>query len=166
MEILDVVDENDRVIGQATKEECHNNPSLIHHTVHFALIDKGQKKVLITQRSLSKSHDAGKWCFLGEHILAGESYTKGAKRGVQEELGFSPKKLKELAHNTFHYQQQTEMIRFFAIYYEGEKIDYDQKEIIQLKWLTLEELINARADYSEMTKYWIENINWQEVLED
>ena len=38
-EILDIVNEDDEVLGQATKAECHKDPKLMHRTVHFTLID-------------------------------------------------------------------------------------------------------------------------------
>ena len=80
-EIFDVVNEKDEVIGTAPREECHSNPGLIHHTVHFTLIDRKKKRVFLTQRSFKKEHDAGKYCFLGEHMLSGESYEDALKRG-------------------------------------------------------------------------------------
>jgi isopentenyldiphosphate isomerase len=55
-EILDVIDENDNVIGTATREQCHTDPKLLHHTVHFTFIDRKNSKILLTQRSFKKKH--------------------------------------------------------------------------------------------------------------
>ncbi len=159
-EIFDVVNEKDEVVGTASREECHSNPDLIHHTVHFTLIDRKKKKIYLTQRSLEKDHDAGKYCFLGEHMLAGESYDEAVKRGVEEELGFVPNSFVELAHNIFSYQTQTEFIRFFLVDWFGEEIKWDKREMEKVLWVDVHELAEADYDYSKMTRYWIDNIDW------
>lgn len=40
IELLNVIDLNDNIIGQASRAECHQNPQLLNHTVHFTLIIK------------------------------------------------------------------------------------------------------------------------------
>ena len=164
MEYFDVVNEKDEVIGKAGREECHSNPNLIHRTIHFTLIDKSDKKIFITQRSFTKPNDAGKWCFLGEHISRGENYDEAVKRGVREELGFIPSKYKELVNHIFSYDKQTELVRFFLVDWNGEKINFDNEEIVKTDWLSPNELLKNSLDYSEMTRYWIKSVNWKEVL--
>ena len=42
-EVFDVVNENDEVVGEATRGEVHQNPDLIHRAVHIWLLnDKGE----------------------------------------------------------------------------------------------------------------------------
>ena len=41
--MFDVVNEQGEVIGRATREECHANPTLIHRTVHYTLVDRKGK---------------------------------------------------------------------------------------------------------------------------
>ena len=160
METLDIVNEKDEIIGTAPREECHQDPSIIHHTVHFTLVDPKKNKVLLSQRSFKKSHDAGKHCFFGEHVLSGESYADGIKRGVKEELGFIPKKFKELNHHIFRYQNQTELVRFFVIFWEGEKIKWDKTEMESIFWANLKELKGEKYDLFEMTRFWFKNCDW------
>lgn len=101
MKIFDVVNKDDNVIGQATREECHANLALIHHAVHLSLVDKKNKKVLLTQRSFKVKFDSGKICFPGEHVLSGKSYAEAVKRGVKEEFGVEPGFFVEGTQNFF-----------------------------------------------------------------
>lgn len=164
MEVFDVVDENDNIIGEATKKECHSNPKLIHHAVHFTLIDKSNGKIFLTQRSYKKENDPRKLCFPGEHMLKGESYKDGLKRGVKEELGLTEINFKEVGRNIFRMSNQTELIRFFLVYFSGEELKVDRSEIIDLIWLTPEDLLRGKDKYSDMTRYWVENIKWKKLL--
>lgn len=164
MEIFDLVDRNDNVIGKATRDECHSDPNKIHRTVHFTLVDRKNNKVFLTQRSFSKQTDPGKLCFLGEHMLSGETYDEGVKRGAKEELGLDISKFKEVSHNIFTFPNQTEFVRFFLIDWNGEDIKYDEHEIVSTKWLDLKTLIKQKNEYSDMTRFWIENTNWEEEL--
>lgn len=51
-EIFDVVDESDRVVGQATRAEVHRR-RLLHRAVHIVVSD-GRGNVVLQKRSLAK----------------------------------------------------------------------------------------------------------------
>lgn len=164
MEIFDLVDKNDNVIGKASRDECHSDPSKIHRTVHFTLVDREKKKVFLTQRSFSKQTDPGKLCFLGEHMLSGETYEEAVKRGAREELGIEVSTFKEVFHNIFTFPNQTEFVRFFLIDWNQENINYDKHEIISVEWVDPETLVNQKDKYSDMTRFWIESTDWEKEL--
>jgi len=103
MKYFDIVSKKDEVVGKMTAKLCHADPSLIHRVVHFTLVDPKTKNVLITQRSFDVKFDSGKWCFMGEHVLSGDSYENALKRGVKDELGLEVKKYDELGSNIFSY---------------------------------------------------------------
>jgi len=162
-EILDIIDENDNVIGTATREQCHTDPKLLHHTVHFTFLDRKNSKVLLTQRSFKKKHDGGKYCFLGEHIVAGESYIEALIRGCVEEANYKAKAFKELAHRIVSYQKESEFVKFFVIDFDGSNLEFAKDEVEQYLWIDIKDLKNIKLDISEMTKYWIDNIDWDKV---
>lgn len=164
VEIFDVIDENDQVIGQATRDECHDNPDLLHHTVGFTLFDRKTNKIFLRQRSFAKKRDAGKICFPGEHVLAGESYEAALKRGCLEELGFEPSEFKEVAHTIFRNTNESELVRFFVIYWNGEEITFDKSELENVFWVSREELESNAYDTSDMTKYWLEKAKLAQLL--
>lgn len=162
-EILDIINKNDEVIGTATREECHNNSKLMHRTVHFTLVNRSTGEILITRRSVKKTHDGGKIAFLGEHLLSGESYFVALKRGIKEELGYNISDGLELAHKIFSYDNQTELVRFFVGFCNEDNLVFDHDEIENIWWIKLKELKSLSNEVSSMTKYWIDNVKWKDV---
>jgi len=59
-EILDVVDENDNVIGQARRGEVHGNKYLIHRSVGVAVFNS-RGELFLQQRSATKDTDPLCW---------------------------------------------------------------------------------------------------------
>ena len=67
-EIFDIVDENDRVIGQAPRSECHGNPALVHRVAHV-LVFNSRGELLLQKRSQAKDIQPGKWdTILGAYV--------------------------------------------------------------------------------------------------
>jgi len=93
-EYFDVVDENDNVIGKASRNECHKK-GLMHRAVHITIINsKGQ--ILLQKRSMNKDLYKGWWIDgAAGHVDSGESYEEAARREIKEELGIDVK-LEEL----------------------------------------------------------------------
>jgi isopentenyl-diphosphate Delta-isomerase len=85
-EIFDVVDAEDRVIGQAPRSQVHAQKWL-HRAVHvFVFNTRGE--LLLQMRSAAK--DEYPLCYTSSasgHLAAGESYAEAAPRELQEELG-------------------------------------------------------------------------------
>lgn len=166
MKYFDIVTEQDEVIGKRTAVECHANPDLVHRVVHFTLVDRQNKKILISQRSFEVKFDSGKWCFMGEHVLSGETYEDAVQKGVKDELGVNCRNFSEAAHKIFSYATQTEFVRFFLVDWNGETISPSSAEIVDIKWLSQDELLAGKDTYSEMTQHWVEVINWKTFLYD
>jgi len=86
-EIFDVVDENDRIIGQATREECNRNPKLIHRAV-YVLVFNSKGELFLQKRSQTKDICPGMWSVsVSGHVDQGESYKEAALREMAEEIG-------------------------------------------------------------------------------
>ena len=87
-EIFDVVDEHDRVIGQAPRSVVHAQ-KLLHRAVHiFVFNSRGE--LLLQKRSATK--DEYPLCYTSSasgHLSAGETYETAAPRELKEELGLS-----------------------------------------------------------------------------
>ncbi len=85
-ELIDIVDANDGVVGQATRDEI-NERRLRHRIVHVLLYQPDGRLVL-QQRSARKSYLPLVWTTsAGGYVQAGESYLEGAMRELEEELG-------------------------------------------------------------------------------
>ena len=85
-EIFDVVDEENRVIGQASRAEVHDR-DLRHRAVHL-LVSNRAGEIFLQKRSHLKDREPGKWdSSAAGHLDAGEEYAVAARREIQEELG-------------------------------------------------------------------------------
>ncbi len=89
-EIFDVVDQEDRIIGQASRKLVHEK-GLIHRSVHI-LVFNSEKKLFLQKRSLQKDENPGLWdSSASGHVDSGESYEESASRELWEELGIKAK---------------------------------------------------------------------------
>jgi len=89
-ELLDVVDENDRVVGVKTRGEIHAQ-NLMHRSVHI-LVFNCNTQLFIQKRSMSKDNDPGLWdSSAAGHVDSGEDYYRCAIRELGEELGIEVK---------------------------------------------------------------------------
>ena len=87
-EIVDVVDENDQVIGQATKGEVNSNPKLIHREISVLIYDDN-RRVLLQKRSRKKKTHPLYWIIsVAGHIPTGMTPELSAHKELTEELGF------------------------------------------------------------------------------
>jgi isopentenyl-diphosphate delta-isomerase len=87
-EIFDVVDEQDRVVGQAPRSVVHAR-KLLHRAVHIFVFNS-RRELLLQKRSALK--DEYPLCYTSSasgHLSAGESYAMAAPRELQEELGLA-----------------------------------------------------------------------------
>lgn len=85
-ELFDVVDAEDRVIGQATRGDVHAR-GLMHRAVHVLVFNK-RRDCLLQKRSMWKDRHPGVWdSSAAGHLDAGENYESAARRELKEELG-------------------------------------------------------------------------------
>ena len=119
-EILDIVDEKDRVIGQAPRAVCHTDPSKIHRAVHVFVFNR-TGELLLQLRGYGKRIQPGKWDIsAGGHMAAGEGYDEAAARELEEELGVSKAKgLTRLYDYLWRSPVETERIRTYLLVHDG-----------------------------------------------
>jgi 8-oxo-dGTP pyrophosphatase MutT (NUDIX family) len=85
-EIVDVVNPEDEVIDQASKEKCHREGLIHRGAVILVFRDDNLQEILLQKRSSNVAIKPGKWGLTGGHVMAGESYEEAAKREFSEEL--------------------------------------------------------------------------------
>ncbi|GAA3745927.1 NUDIX hydrolase [Streptomyces tremellae] len=87
-EILDVVDEDDRVVGQAPRGEVYARG--LRHRAAFVLVRDAEDRLFVHRRTAVKLVFPSLYdVFVGGVLGAGESYDDGALREAEEELGVS-----------------------------------------------------------------------------
>lgn len=88
-DIFDIVDENDKVVGQSPRSEVHEK-KLRHRAVHV-LIFNDEGEIFMQKRSKTKDTWPGAWdSSCSGHVDAGEDYLPAALRELDEELGYQP----------------------------------------------------------------------------
>lgn len=139
-ELLDIVDLDGNVIGQATRGACHENPKLMHPVVFCWLFNrKGQ--ILWQQRSHQKDKAPGIWdgsC--GGHIRSGDTPEMTIHRELEEELGVKDVQLEFVGKHIRGDETQTELFYlYFGIVEEGVELKLQIEEVEQVMWIDIEE---------------------------
>ena len=85
------VDDQDRVIGRATKLACHTGRGL-RHRAFLVMLYNSKGELLLARRHPSKWLWPGCWDgTVAGHVEEGETYASAARRRVFEELGVRPR---------------------------------------------------------------------------
>lgn len=152
-EIVDIVNEQDEIIGEATKGVVNSNPQLIHREVFVLLFDEA-KRVLLQQRSRLKKLGPLMWSLSAAgHVPKGMNVEVAAHKELMEELGFDTK-LFFIEKNLTRLPHETRFVYSFIGLYKGETIVPDPHEVEQIKILTQEEfnkLIESGIEVGEST---------------
>ncbi|PWI41854.1 NUDIX domain-containing protein [Streptomyces sp. ICBB 8177] len=87
-ELLDVVDEHDRVVGQARRGEAYARR--LRHRCVFVLARDTEGRIFVHRRTAQKLVFPSRYdMFVGGVVGAGEGYDEAALREAREELGVS-----------------------------------------------------------------------------
>jgi isopentenyl-diphosphate delta-isomerase type 1 len=137
-EMFVIVDKNDKVVGQATRGECHRNKNLIHRGV-VILVFNDQGELYLQKRSVTKDLYPGLWSLsAGGHVAYGETYNEAAKKEMQEELGIEVP-LRKIG-KFFHQDQcEAEMNMAYKAIYNG-PFKLSSEEIDEGRFFDLEDL--------------------------
>lgn len=139
MEMFQLVDREGNPAGQATREECHGNPLLIHLVVHLHVLDPAGR-LLLQKRALSKDTNPGLWdTSVGGHVRAGEDVNEALRREAGEELGFDAAGARFLYGYLYSNSFETEYARCFLLSYSG-KLVPDPEEIADVRFFSLREV--------------------------
>lgn len=137
-EILDLVNENDEIIGEVVRKDANSNPKLIHREVAVIIVDS-QNRVLLQKRSEYKTVNPGMWSVTAGHVLKGESLLATAHQELKEEMGFD-KDLVFIKKNLQEYDWETHFMNYFLCKYNGEEINIEPAEVSEVRFFSEEEL--------------------------
>lgn len=112
-EIFPVVDEDGRVIGSATRGECHSGSKLLHPVVHLHVFNS-QGSLYLQRRPEWKDIQPGKWdTAVGGHIDYGEELETALRREAREELGISDFRPEFIKRYVFESAREKELVNAF-----------------------------------------------------
>ncbi len=133
-----VVDGDDRVIGRASREECHSENRLIHRSVYVFLINS-ENRILLQRRSTSKDLYPGYYTASATgHVNYGESYEDAARRELKEELGVDAPLIEICKFKSFS-SVEREISMLYVCRYDG-PIRYDEEEISEVLFMSVDEI--------------------------
>ena len=138
MEFLDVVDENDQVVGKASKHTVYKK-LLPHRIIHIFIFNK-KGQMALQLRSKNVSFCPNHWSSaVGGYVRSGENYEEAALRECIEELGIRTQLIylsKEI------YRLENGLIKILVIFkalFDG-PFDIDHKEVEKVEFLSLRKI--------------------------
>ena len=132
----DIVNEQDEVIGTATKEEIEAKRLI--DRVCFIMLVNGKGELLLHQRSANKRAYPLYWSGAAAgHLASGETYEQAATREMKEEIGVQP----DLQFvGKFYSADDREMVGVFLGYYDGAPLRIEPMEVAQVDYFSLDRL--------------------------
>lgn len=160
-ELLDIVNDEDVVIGQEMRSTVHQK-GLQHRGVHVFLFSE-DGKMLVQKRSAERASSPSLLdCSVSEHVKAGESYLDAAVRGMKEEMGVDGVDLKPPATIKMEYgPNDNEISRIYEGRVRPERVRFDPVEISEIRYMGLEEIKEEMANEKGLYCGWfIEIMKW------
>ena len=152
MEILDIFDEEQNIIGKEERKVVHEKGLWHIHVGVWLMNEEG--KLLFQKRSSTKKRNPNKWTRTGGHVDSGETPLLGIQREAEEEIGVKiPQDKFELIsiekteadkfnhHFTYSY--------FVYVDYKIEDYTMQEEEVSDLKYISIEEMEYAKKNNDE-----------------
>ena len=157
MEMLDLINEKNQVIGKASRKKVEEKGLLYRASEVFVLVNK---KILIEKRNKNKTKRPSYYSIVGETVQAGETFEEAAIRGVKEETGLTAENLNEIGNAIIHDELYNDhhLMRVFVCEGKGEiKIQGEEVENIQL--MTNQEIEELLKSGKKVTLNLVEGFN-------
>lgn len=156
-EWLDVLDEENRVIGQALRSEVHQRG--LRHRGADVFLFTAEGKLLVQTRSATRAtFPSARDCSAAEHVRAGEDFLQAALRGMKEEIGIEGVDLKpilDFSHSNSPTDHETG--RLFQGIVDPACVRLDPIEVAGVDYFTLDEL-EMMLERGEKFSGWFEQL--------
>jgi 8-oxo-dGTP pyrophosphatase MutT (NUDIX family) len=151
-ESLDVIDEKDRITGQAPKALVHLQG--LRHRVAAVLLQRKDGRYLIPTASGIKAEAGLLYHSAAGHVLSGESYENSARRELQEETGLTAEELNYLGAFWFEKDYPSRLEKeYFHVYRASYRRSMGpvrlNEEQVNEQWITEAELEALYRDKPE-----------------
>lgn len=142
-DLLIIVDKNDKVIGLADKEKCHQSPGILHRAFSIFIFDKNGQ-LLLQKRSRQKPLWPLFWSnSCCSHPRKGENITLAAQNRLKQELGIDCqlKSWGKLSYQAGYLDRgaEREMTYILTGIYQG-PIFPNKEEVAEIKWENIQKL--------------------------
>ena len=147
MELIDIVDENNELIGIVEERNIAHEKNLWHRHVNSWIMNE-RGEILLQRRAATKARHPNVWAKTGGHVDSGETPEEAIQREVKEEVGIlipkeqieiiSIRKSKNPDNNFFIYNF------IFTVNYKIEEYKLQNEEVSEVKYFTIEEIVQAK----------------------
>ncbi len=139
-EMVDIVDEKDKVVSTTTKKEMVEK-ALLHRAARVIVVNsKGD--LLVHKRSEKKKVYPGYWDIgIAETVQTGETFEDAATRGLDEEMGITDVFGDFIFKTKFSSPGNNAILKVFEAFYDGD-IRMQEDEVDEVKFLPLDEVID------------------------
>ncbi len=151
-ELLDLVDEHDKVIGTASREKIYAEGLRNYRVIHAFIVNNEGKLWIPRRVSTKKLYPNGLDYSIAGHVESGETYEEGLHKEASEEvnLNLNEVEYKEIASFNPH----THDVHCFQKVYEIKSDDvpnFNRDDFSGYEWLLPEEII-SRFESGEIGK--------------
>lgn len=152
MELVDIVDENNKLTGQVEDRWIAYNKGLWRRTVSCWIMNK-KGEVLLQKRTANKIRNPNKWAKTGGQVDSGETVEEAIFREVKEEIGIEiPKEQIKVIdiHKSDAKNKRFAYNFFFVVNYKVDDYILQKEEVSEVKYITIEEmeLIKKNNDFN------------------
>lgn len=142
-EVLDLVDENDQVIGSMTRKEVYAEGLRNYRVIHAFIVNSEGKLWIPRRVSTKKLYPDGLDYSIAGHVESGETYEEGLIKEAREEVNIDLTKTpyKEIAS----FNPLTHRVHCFQKVYEirsDEAPEYNPDDFSGYEWLSPTEIIS------------------------
>lgn len=162
MEYLDLVNENDEVIGKEDREVIYENNWRNFRVINI-MIFTSDNKIIVPKRSSNRRVFPNCYdCSVGGHVSSGETYLQAAYRELDEELGITNVTLEEIAYFKPYDLGTSSFSKMYKLVYD-KKLNYDKQGIQEIFYMTKEEISNLiKEDSSKFKGDYPKFFRWME----
>lgn len=157
MELLDILDENGNKIGVEERKVVHEKGLWHVHVGAWIMNQEGE--LLLQQRSGTKKVNPYKWTRTGGHVDSGETPIEGIQREVEEEIGvkiskddfelMGIEKMEKINPHIGIINRNYVYSYFALVHYKLEDYTMQEEEVCNLKYMSIEEIEEARKKQDE-----------------
>ncbi len=137
-ELVDVVDEHDRVLRVVTRRQMRADR--LRHRAVFIAVQHSDGRLLVHQRSFDKDVRPGAWDIaVGGVVAAGEDYDEAAVRELAEEIGVVGVVPTPIGGGTFGDESFELIGRCYRVVVDG-PFEFADGEVSSARWVNRAEL--------------------------
>lgn len=146
MELVDIVDEADRVVRTVPRAEMR--AGRLRHRAVFIAVVSSDGRLLIHQRSFAKDLWPGRWDLaVGGVVSSGEPWDTAAARELAEEVGVAGVVPEPLGGGAYADDDVTLVGRCYRVVADG-PFTFSDGEVLRAEWVSLDDLDALIADRS------------------